>query len=71
MKKLKVTLLPAPGGYVGQGMSGTYDQQDFDVDDTFEFDVLDDAQWLQFEDIAGTSYAIPMGRVVALALQEA
>ena len=35
MKKLKVTLLPAPGSYVGQGMSGSYDQQEFNVADTF------------------------------------
>jgi hypothetical protein len=69
MKRLKITMLPAPGGHVGQGLSGSYDQQEFDVDEMFEFDILDDAQWLQFEDTVGTSYAIPMGRIVALALQ--
>lgn len=69
MKKLKLTLLPTPGGVNSTGYNA-YDQQEFDVDDTFEFDVLDGVQWLQFEDTEGTSYAIPMHRVVALALAE-
>jgi hypothetical protein len=64
MKRLKITLLPAPG------LSGQYDQQEFNVDDTFEFDILDGVSWLQFDDVNDTSYAIPMQRIVALALQD-
>lgn len=41
MQKLKVTLLPAPGGVNATGYSA-YDQQDFNVEDDFEFDLLDD-----------------------------
>jgi hypothetical protein len=70
MKRLKITLLPAPGGHVGQGLSGQYDQHEFTVDDTFEFDILDGVSWLQFEDVDDTSYAFPMSRIAGLALQE-
>jgi hypothetical protein len=70
MKLLKITMLPAPGGHVGAGLPGSYDQQDFRVDDTFEFDVLQGEQWLQFDDVNSTSYAFDLSRVVALALKE-
>jgi hypothetical protein len=69
MKKLKITLLPAPGGHVGQGLNGTYEQHEFTVDDTFEFDILDESPWFQFEDTEGTEYAFPMHRIAALAAQ--
>ena len=62
-KELKITLLPSPG-------SASYDQHTHQVDETFEFDVLDGEQWLQFEDTNKVSYALPMQRIVALALRQ-
>jgi hypothetical protein len=71
VKILKITMIPAPGGHVGAGLTGSYEQHEFNVDDTFEFDVLDGEQWLQFEDIEETSYAFPMHRIAGLAVKQA
>lgn len=74
MKKLKVTLLPAPGAANQTGYGRSYEQHEFQVDDTLDLYIPAEDRWFQFEAFEGdavTTFAFPVQRIAALALAEA